>query len=368
MRRRWAVTHADCSTAVPPMAFASMVGMLARTELSRSSRLIVEKPLARTSRRPASSTTLSMPLSMSPRCFASTISWARSPSTTSWPSASPNGLFEPIWNRDHINRRSTYRGRLVSRVVPISRTNGAFRDMVVTHSSGCWGFVAMEPPASLTAKHLRDENTKVFEAMPPLDVTRVVRGQYRGYQKEPGVDPRSQTETFIAACVEVDNSRWSGVPFFLRTGKSLEERRLVVTLGFKSPTMRMFALDPNIRKARRSNKLVIDFNDPGAIVAHFLAKEPGAAMRLGEATMTFRYADSFSRRHELEGYERLILDAMLGDHSLFTRSEDVERLWEVSTPLLDHPPPVEPYTPGSWGPDSIRHLISPHHWYLPDTP
>jgi glucose-6-phosphate 1-dehydrogenase len=226
----------------------------------------------------------------------------------------------------------------------------------------------MEPPASLTAKHLRDENTKVFEAMPPLDVTRVVRGQYRGYQKEPGVDPRSQTETFIAACVEVDNSRWSGVPFFLRTGKSLEERRLVVTLGFKSPTMRMFALDPNIRKARRSNKLVIDFNDPGAIVAHFLAKEPGAAMRLGEATMTFRYADSFSRRHELEGYERLILDAMLGDHSLFTRSEDVERLWEVSTPLLDHPPPVEPYTPGSWGPDSIRHLISPHHWYLPDTP
>jgi glucose-6-phosphate 1-dehydrogenase len=89
-------------------------------------------------------------------------------------------------------------------------------------------------------------------------------------------------------------------------------------------------------------------------------------MRLGEATMTFRYADSFSNQHELEGYERLIIDAMVGDQSLFTRANGIERLWEVSALLLDDPAPVEPYTPGSWGPDSIRRLISPHHWYLPD--
>jgi glucose-6-phosphate 1-dehydrogenase len=111
---------------------------------------------------------------------------------------------------------------------------------------------------------------------------------------------------------------------------------------------------------------VIDFDDPGWIAAHFLAKEPGATMRLGEATMTFRYADSFSNQHELEGYERLIIDAMVGDQSLFTRANGIERLWEVSAPLLDDPPPVEPYTRGSWGPDSIGRLISPHHWYLPD--
>jgi glucose-6-phosphate 1-dehydrogenase len=111
---------------------------------------------------------------------------------------------------------------------------------------------------------------------------------------------------------------------------------------------------------------VIDFDDPGWIAARFLAKEPGPAMVLGEAEMIFRYADSFLRAHELEGYERLILDAMLGDQSLFTRSDGIERLWEISAPLLDNPPPVELYSPGSWGPEGVQRLIAPHRWYLPD--
>jgi len=129
----------------------------------------------------------------------------------------------------------------------------------------------------------------------------------------------------------------------------------------------MFALDRDAPNATPSNQLVIDFDDPGWIAAHFLAKEPGATTRLGEATMTFRYADSFGTRHALAGYERLILDAMLGDQSLFTRADGIERLWQVSAPLLDDPPPVQPYTPGSWGPDASHRLVSPHHWYLPDT-
>jgi glucose-6-phosphate 1-dehydrogenase len=153
------------------------------------------------------------------------------------------------------------------------------------------------------------------------------------------------------------------VPFFLRSGKALSQSRQVITLGFKAPPTRMFQLGP----APSTNTLVIDFDDPGSIQVRFLAKEPGATMRLGAAAMTFRYADSFRNRHGLEGYERLILDAMRGDQSLFTRADGIERLWEASAPLLEHPPSLEEYAPGTWGPDTIDRLISPHRWYLPDT-
>ncbi|MBO0894917.1 MAG: glucose-6-phosphate dehydrogenase, partial [Acidimicrobiales bacterium] len=281
-----------------------------------------------------------------------------------------NGLFEPIWNRDHL--------RYVAIDVPESigiegrarffEQTGTFRDMVVTHLFQVLGFVAMEPPTSLEAKSLRNETTKVFESMEPLDPDQVVRGQYEGYRDEAGVDPRSETETFVALRVEVDNWRWKGVPFLLRTGKAMAERRQVVTLGFKEPTLRMFTVDRRPGSDPRGNRLVVDFDDPGWIGARFLAKEPGPSMQLGEAEMTFRYANSFASHHELEGYERLILLAMLGDQSLFTRADGIERLWEVSSPLLERPPPLLTYPQGSWGPEEARHLVAPHRWYLPDTP
>ena len=116
----------------------------------------------------------------------------------------------------------------------------------------------------------------------------------------------------------------------------------------------------------RRNEIVIDFADLGSITLGFLAKEPGAAMNLGAAEMIFRYDDSFRAANTLEGYERLLLDAMLGDQSLFTRSDAIERLWEISAPLLEHPPPVQPYAPGSWGPQpALDHLAAPYHWHLP---
>ncbi len=355
--------------AVPPAAFVSTIGMLAGTDLARNARLIIEKPFGTDL---ASARQLNDSIHAifdESQVFRIDHFLGKESVDNILALRFANGLFEPIWNRHHINHVQID----VPETIGIEgragffEQTGTFRDMIVTHLFHVLGFVAMEPPTTLAAKPLRDENAKVFEAMAPLDVTRVVRGQYRGYRDEPGVDPRSQTETFIAARVEVDNSRWSGVPFYVRSGKSLAQRRLLVTLGFKEPTMRMFPVDPDARKARPSNKLVIDFDDPGWIAAHFLAKEPGATMRLGEASMTFRYADSFSNRHELEAYERLMLDAMLGDQSLFTTADGIERLWEVSAPLLDDPPPVEPYAPGSWGPDSINQLISPHRWCLPGT-
>ncbi|MBO0833599.1 MAG: glucose-6-phosphate dehydrogenase, partial [Actinobacteria bacterium] len=181
-----------------------------------------------------------------------------------------------------------------------------------------------------------------------------------------GVAPGSQTETMVALEAEVDNWRWKGVPFYLRSGKSLAASRQVITLGFHEPPLRMFkARRKDVPNGRR-NEIIIDFADPGSIKTKFLAKEPGAEMTLGSEQMVFTYANSFAAANALEGYERLILDAMLGDQALFTSSDGILRLWEISEPLLTNPPPVQAYQKGSWGPDAVADLIEPYRWHLPE--
>ena len=279
-----------------------------------------------------------------------------------------NGLFEPVWNRQYIRyvqidvpEKLSIEGRAA-----FYDATGAHRDMVVTHLFQVMGFVAMEPPVSLSAGHLRDETVEVFEALKPLDVRHVVRGQYAGYRCEPGAAAGSDTETMVAVRTEVENWRWQGVPFYLRSGKSMGASRQVITLGFQRPPLNMFcARLPDA--VRRFNEIVIDFADPGSISIEFLAKIPGAELSLGRTKMTFSYKNSFATANALEGYERLILLAMAGDQSLFTRSDGLERLWEISAPLLDDPPPVEPYEPGSWGPPSTDRLIAPFRWHLPES-
>jgi glucose-6-phosphate 1-dehydrogenase len=278
-----------------------------------------------------------------------------------------NGLYEPIWNRFHL--------RYVEIDVPETLSiegraafydaTGAYRDMVVTHLFQVLAFVAMEPPTSLSAKSLRAEKLKVYEALKPIDVRHVVRGQYEGYRSEPGVAADSQTETMVAVRAEVDNWRWHGVPFFLRSGKAMGASRQIIVLGFQPPPLRMFPAHHKDTPYGRQNEIVIDFADPGAIKVNFLAKVPGAELSLGNAEMAFYYKDSFIESNALEGYEHLILLAMIGDQSLFTSSDGIERLWEISEPLLENPPPVEPYAVGSWGPESIKRLITPFHWHLP---
>jgi glucose-6-phosphate 1-dehydrogenase len=241
---------------------------------------------------------------------------------------------------------------------------GAYRDMVVTHLFQVLGFIAMEPPTSLAAKPLRDEKGKVFDALRPIDLRHVVRGQYEGYRSIPGVPADSDTETMIALRVEVENWRWHGVPFYLRSGKGMKASRQTVTLGFDAPPVRMFRAHRHDIPAGRGNEIIIDFADPGSISIEFMAKMPGPEMTLGASKLTFKYEDSFAAANALEGYERLILLAMLGDQSLFTRADGIERVWEISEPLLTNPPPVEPYAVGSWGPDSVNKVIAPHRWFL----
>jgi glucose-6-phosphate 1-dehydrogenase len=355
--------------AVPPAAFEPTLKMLGDAGLAPGSRVIVEKPFGTDL---ASARALNATLHGifdESRVFRIDHFLGKESVDNILAFRFANGLFEPVWNRRHI----AYVQIDVPETLSIEGRadfydhTGAYRDMIVTHLFQVLGFVAMEPPNSLDASHLRAETAKVFEALRPLDPARMVRGQYTGYAAEPGVAPGSQTETMAAVRAEIDNWRWAGVPFLLRSGKSLAASRQLVTLGFHEPPLQMLSVDSaGIPNARR-NEITIDFADPGSIAIGFLAKEPGAQMRLGPAEMVFRYADSFLLANSLEGYERLLLDAMLGDQSLFTSSDSIERLWEVSAPVLDDPPAVQSYAPGSWGPEpALAQLAAPYRWHLPD--
>jgi len=280
-----------------------------------------------------------------------------------------NGMFEPVWNRNHIDHIQIDIPETLSIEMRGSfyEETGAFRDMVVTHLFQVLGFVAMEPPTSLDAKPLGIEREKVFDSMSPLSPHDVVRGQYAGYREEEGVATDSQTETFVAVKAMIDNWRWEGVPFYLRSGKLLAESKHLLTVAFRPPARRMFPLDcDQVVESFGHDHLTFELGDPGSISASFLAKVPGPTIQLGEAHMQFSYADTFGgNEHALDPYEKLIHDVMVGDRTLFTSSTAVERLWEISTPVLDDPPPVRSYEPGSWGPPEADALIAPRRWHLP---
>jgi glucose-6-phosphate 1-dehydrogenase len=280
-----------------------------------------------------------------------------------------NGMFEPVWNRNHIDHVQIDIPETLSIEMRGSfyEETGAFRDMVVTHLFQVLGFVAMEPPTSLEPKALGLEREKVFDSMPPLRPQNVIRGQYAGYRDEEGVDAGSDTETFVAIKAFVDNWRWEGVPFYLRSGKRLRESRHLLTVAFAEPPRRMFPLDcAKIEESFGRDHLTFELGDPGSISASFLAKVPGPTMQLGEAHMRFSFGEDFGGAEQaLEAYERLIHDVMVGDRTLFTSSDAIERLWEISEPVLEEPPPSIAYQPGSWGPSGLDELIAPRRWHLP---
>src|ERR1700683_1081180 len=353
--------------AIPPAAFTSLVGMLGESGLAKGARVIIEKPFGTALDSARKLDQAVHAVFDESQIFRIDHFLGKESVDNILAFRFANGLYEPVGNCSHL--------RYVEIDVPETLTvkgrgefydaTGAYRDMVVTHLFQVLAFVAMEAPVSLSAKHLRDEKEKVYQSLKPIDVRHVVRGQYEGYRSEPGVAADSQTETMVAVRAEVDNWRWHGVPFFLRSGKAMGASRQVIVLGFQPPPLRMFPAHRKDTPYGRQNEIVIDFADPGAIKVNFLTKVPGAELSLGNAEMGFYYKDSFVESHALEGYERLILLAMIGDQSLFTRSDGIERLWEISEPLLENPPPVHPYAVGSYGPESVKQLIAPYHWHLP---
>ena len=236
--------------------------------------------------------------------------------------------------------------------------------MVVTHLFQILGFMAMEPPTSLEPIPISEEKNKVFRSMKPIDPREVVRGQYSGYREEEGVDPESDTETLIALRCEIDNWRWAGVPFFLRTGKKMAEGQRIISIAFQEPPKSMFPANSGVG-AQGPDHLTFDLADASKVSLSFYGKRPGPGMRLDKQSLQFSMSETGLAGEVLEAYERLILDAMRGDRTLFTTADGIERLWEVSKPLLEAPPPVRLYGPGSWGPKSIHQLIAPNAWRLP---
>ena len=277
-----------------------------------------------------------------------------------------NGLFEPIWNRDHIDHVQIDVPETlgVDDRIAFYEATGAFKDMVVTHLFQILGFMAMEPPTALEPVSINEEKNKVFRSMRPLDVTQVVRGQYEGYRDIPGVAPDSQTETFVALRCDIDNWRWAGVPFFLRTGKCLGGGERIISIAFREPPKSMFPDNSGVG-TQGPDHLTFDLADSSKLSLSFYGKKPGPGMQLEKLSLQFALHETGQDADVLEAYERLIHDAMMGDHTLFNTAEGIERLWEVATPLLDDPPPVQPYAKGSWGPPAISDLIAPRTWRLP---
>ncbi|WP_421999403.1 glucose-6-phosphate dehydrogenase [Reyranella sp.] len=351
---------------VPPAAALSAVRLLAEAGLVPRSRIVMEKPFGTDL---ASAVALNRRLHevfTEDQIFRIDHFLGKEAAQNILAFRFANGLFEPIWNRnfiDHVQIDVPETLGLAMRSAFYEAT-GAFRDMVVTHLFQILAFVAMESPTSLEPQPIGEEKNKVFRSMSPIDPRNVVRGQYAGYRSEEGVDPESDTETFIALRCAIDNWRWAGVPFFLRTGKRLAEGQRIISLAFREPPKSMFPAGSGVG-AQGPDHLTFDLADTSKMSLSFYGKRPGPGMRLDKLSMQFSMHDTDWLGDVLEAYERLILDAMRGDHTLFTTAEGIERLWELSTPLLEAPPPVRLYQPGSWGPKSIHQLIAPHAWRLP---
>ncbi len=351
---------------VPPNAALSAVRTLGEAGLVERSRIIMEKPFG---------TDLASSVSLNARLhevfdeeqiFRIDHFLGKEPAQNILAFRFANGLFEPIWNRnfiDHVQIDVPETLGLGKRSGFYEAT-GAYRDMVVTHLFQILGFMAMEPPTSLEPAPISEEKNKVFRSMVPIQPADVVRGQYTGYRSEEGVSPESDTETFIALKCAIDNWRWAGVPFYLRTGKRLAQGQRIISIAFREPPKSMFPAGSGIG-SQGPDHLTFDLADASKMSLSFYGKRPGPGMRLDKLSLQFAMHDTGLIGDVLEAYERLILDAMRGDRTLFTTAEGIERLWQVSTGLLESPPPVRFYAPGSWGPNAIHQLIAPRAWRLP---
>jgi glucose-6-phosphate 1-dehydrogenase len=285
-----------------------------------------------------------------------------------------NGIFEPVWNRsyvDHVQITVAESIGAEGRGAFYEET-GASRDILQNHLLQLMTLVAMEPPSSFSADALRDQKVQVLRSIAAPDVEHVknsiVRGQYGpgwiggestpGYREEPEVDPESETETFVAGCFTIDDWRWSGVPFYLRAGKRMPKRATEIAIQFKEVPLKLFRESPG---DPAPNVLAMRIQPDEGIMLRFAAKVPGLGLDVRSVNMDFAYGTSFAVDSP-DAYETLILDALLGDASLFTRADEVEAAWSIVTPIIntwaDMPAPRFPdYAAGTWGPEAATELL-----------
>jgi glucose-6-phosphate 1-dehydrogenase len=279
-----------------------------------------------------------------------------------------NAIFEPIWGRNYVRQVQI----TVSEDIGVGHRGsyydqaGVLRDMLQNHLLQLLALTAMEAPGAVNARSLRDEKVKVLQAVRPIDPDDVVLGQYEGYRDEPDVADDSMTPTYVALRLYIDNWRWQGVPFYLRTGKNLGRKLTEVTLEFKEVPHLLFPENASLAP----NTLSFDIQPNEGIHLQFGIKVPGAGMRVSPVDMTFHYDEHFGHKVLPEAYERLLLDAIQGDASLFTRSDEIEVAWRLVDPLLnmteERQVPLPTYAPGNGGPDEAEKLLAQRDggvWY-----
>jgi glucose-6-phosphate 1-dehydrogenase len=351
---------------VPPKAARAVIAMLREANLVERSRVVMEKPFGTDFDSAVALNDFVHQTFLESQIFRIDHFLGKEAAQNILAFRFANGLFEPIWNRnfiDHIQIDIPETLGLDERA-NFYESTGAYKDMVVTHLLQVMAFVVMEPPTALEPRAISEEKNKVFRSMLPVRCSDVVRGQFTGYRELPGVARDSDTETFIAMKVGIDNWRWAGVPIYLRTGKKMAEGMRIISIAFREAPRTMFPAGSGVG-AQGPDHLTFDLADASKVSLSFYGKRPGPGMKLDKLSMQFATQDVDSVGDVLEAYERLILDAMRGDHTLFTTAEGIESLWERSAPLLSDPPPAKPYAPGTWGPNAIHQLVAPNAWRLP---
>ncbi len=358
--------------ATPPLAFPEIAHCIGEMDMSDKSRIVVEKPFGYDKQTAEDLNTVLHGVFQEQQIFRIDHYLGKETVQNILVFRFSNGMFEPIWNRSYVEsvqidvtesvgvegRGSFYEGA------------GATRDIVQNHMLQLLATLGMEPPALFDAESIRNEKVKLLRSVRQIDPKETVKGQYtsgvvdgravRGYLEEPGVEPGSQTETYAAMKLSVDNWRWAGVPFFLRTGKRMPRRATTITVYFHGAPHLLFEAS-GLERPRR-NHLTIRVQPDEGITLTFGAKVPGPDMKVAPVDMDFDYDESFMSA-PAEAYERLILDAMIGDATLFTRADEIERSWEIVEKILPKSPP-EPYPSGTWGPAAADDLVAPDNWHL----
>ena len=350
--------------AIPPDTFPTVAEKLASVDLNRRGRIVVEKPFGRDL---ASAVELNRTLHgvfSEDHIFRIDHYLGKEAVEDLLVFRFANTLLEPVWNRNYVRSVQV----TMSETIGVEGRGafyegvGAIRDVLQNHLLQVVSLLAMEPPAGPDSGFLQDEKAKVINAMRPMDCSALVRGQYVGYRDEPGVDPRSEVETFVAARLEIDSWRWAGVPWYVRVGKALAQSATEAVVELRRPPRMLFDESGGPPPGRNLIRLRLGKND--GVTFALQAKTPGPDLDSQEVDVDVDFAAALGERQD--AYERLLGDALIGSLRRFARQDVVEGTWRVVQPALDDPGPIYPYFRNSWGPsEAASILVNDDSWYHP---